>query len=91
MFSLRALLLAVLVSAVFVAAFLNSSSIWASVVVMLTLLLLIAALLSLYLCPDRRPFLICALIAGVTYGAAAFVRPLGFYDSLITTRLLFEW
>jgi hypothetical protein len=91
MFSLKSLFLVILVAAVFVAAFLNWSPLWSSVVVMLTLLLLIAALLSLYLCPDRRPFLICALIAGVTYGAAAFVRPLGLYDSLITTRLLFEW
>ncbi len=91
MFSLKSLLLATAVAAVFVAAFLNSSSIWASVIVMLTLLLLIATLLSIYLLPNRRPFLICALIAGVTYGAAAFVRPLGLYDSLLTTRLLFEW
>jgi hypothetical protein len=91
MFSLRTLLLAVVVAAVFIVAFPNSSPIWSCVVVTLTLLLLVAALVGIYLFPDKRPFLVCAVIAGVVYGAAALIEPLGIQDSLITTRLHFEF
>jgi hypothetical protein len=84
------MMLAVLVVAVFIVAFLNASPIWASVIVTLTLLLLAIALMSIYLLPSKRPFLTCAVIMGTVYGSAAFVRPLGFYSSLLTTRIMFE-
>jgi hypothetical protein len=90
-FSLKSLLLSVLVAAVFIVAFLNASPILASVIVTLTVALLVCALVSIYLFPERRPFFVCAVVAGVTYAALAFVRPLGLHDSLITTRILFEW
>jgi hypothetical protein len=90
MFSLKSLLTSVLVAAVFIVAFLNSSPMWASVIVTLTVLLLVAASVSSYLFPDKRPFLACALITGLIYGGAAFVRPLGLQDSLITTQVFYE-
>ncbi len=71
MFSLKSLFLLVLVAAVFVVAFLNSSPIWASVIVTLTVLLLIAASVSIYLFPEKRPILVCAVIAGSIYGSLA--------------------
>ena len=72
-FSLKSLLLSVLVAAVFIVAFLNSSFVWASIVVTLTLLLLMAAVVSSYRLPQTRPMLVCAAIVGISYGAAAFV------------------
>jgi hypothetical protein len=85
------MLVAVAVAAVFVVAFLNSSPLWSSVIVTLTLFILAIAAISIYLYPNARPFLICALMMGLIYLAAAFVRPLGFSDSLITTHAIFEW
>jgi len=88
MFSLRSLLLATAVAAVFIVAFLNRSPIWASVIVTMTMLLLAVALVGIYLLPDKRPFLVCAVIVGLVYSAAAFVRPLGLWESLLSTRVL---
>ncbi len=90
MFSLKSLLLAVLVAAVFIVALLNRSPIWASVIVTMTVLLLAVALVGIYLLPDKRPFLVCAVIVGLVYGAAAFVRPLGLWESLLSTRVLHD-
>ncbi len=89
-FSLKSLLLSVLVAAVFIVAFLNSSFVWASIVVTLTLLLLMAAVVSSYLLPQTRPMLVCAAIVGISYGAAAFVSPLGLWDSLVSSILLYD-
>jgi hypothetical protein len=91
MFSLKSLLLAVLVAAVFVVAFIKYSPFWASVIVMLTVLLLASALISIYLIPNNRPFLVCAVIMGVVYGTVALIRPLGLSNQLITTHLLYDW
>jgi hypothetical protein len=91
MFSLKSLLLAVLVAAVFVVAFLNSSPIWASVIVTLTILVLIGLLIAVYLVPAQRPFLVCASIMGALYLGLALCRPLGVSELLVTTRLMFNW
>ena len=91
MFSLKSLLLATAVAAVFIVAFLNRSPIWASVIVTLTVLSLIAAAVSIYLFPAKLPFVVCAVIAGVGYGGIALIRPLGLWHSLTTSHLLFEW
>ncbi len=89
MFSLRSLLLATAVAAVFVVAFLNSSPIWTSLIFTLTILLLIAALASSYLVREKRPFLVCAMIAGVIYGSVALIGPLGLSRSLLISRFFF--
>jgi hypothetical protein len=91
MFSLRAMLLAVVIAAVFVAAFVYSSEVSAGVSVTLALALLVCGFVAIYLFPERRAFLVPAVIVGVTYGSAAFIQPLGLNRSLVTTRLLFEW
>ncbi len=90
MFSLKSLLISVFVAAVYIAGFLYASAIWASVIVTVTLGLLAGALVAIYLVPERRSFLVPAVLVGVLYGLAAFVQPLGLHDSLITTRMFFE-
>jgi hypothetical protein len=90
MFSIKALLIATAVAAGFIVAFLDRSEAWASVIVTLTIALLAAAAMGIYLAPERRPFLICAVIVGVIYGSIALIRPLGLSPSLVTSRLLFR-
>jgi hypothetical protein len=89
MFSIRSLLIATALAAIFVVAFLDRSEAWASIIVTLTILLLAAAGMAIYLVPSRRPFLICAVTMGVTYGSIALIRPLGLSHSLVTSRVLF--
>jgi hypothetical protein len=91
MFSLKSLLIAVLVAAVFVAAFLNRSEVWAGVAVSVALVLLGCGLFSIYMFPERRAFFVPAVMIGVLYGSAGLIRPLGLNTSLVTTRLMFEW
>jgi hypothetical protein len=91
MFSLRAMLLAVVVAAVFIAAFVNRSEVWSGVAVSVALVLLGCGLFSIYVFPDRRAFFVPAVLIGVLYGSVALIRPLGLNTSLVTTRLMFEW
>jgi hypothetical protein len=89
MFSIKSLLIATAVAAVFTVALLERSEAWASIIVTLSVLLLAAAAMAIYLSPERRPFLICAVIVGVIYGSVALIRPLGLSHLLVTSRLLF--
>ncbi len=56
----------------------------------MTVLLLAVALVGIYLLPDKRPFLVCAVIVGLVYGAAAFVRPLGLWVLFLSMRVLHD-
>jgi hypothetical protein len=90
MFSLKSLLLAVLVAAVCVAALIKGSALWASVVFTMALILLMCGLAAIYLEPEKRSFCVPACIAGIVYGLAAFCQPLGFQTGLTTDYLFFE-
>ncbi len=90
MFSLKTMLLAVVVAAIIAAACVYRTPAWAGVVVAMALGLLIYGLSAIYLAPSKRSFFVPACIAGAVYGLAAFCQLLGFQEGLPTNRLLFE-
>jgi len=90
MFSLRTMLLAVMVAAICAAGFVYRTPMWASIVVTMALGFLVFGLAAIYFLPEKRAFFVPACLAGIVYGAAAFCQPLGLQAGLTTNRLLFE-
>ncbi len=90
MFSLRTMLLAVVVAAVCVAGLIFQTSLWANTVATLALALLAYGLVAIYMCPEQRSFYVPACIIGSLYLVASLCVPLGLRGALITDRLLFE-
>jgi hypothetical protein len=90
MFTLRTLLLVVMIAALGAGAVMYRSPIVSSLIVSLTVFVLAVFTLRIWSRPTQRSFSVPAALFGWLYFALAFVQPLSMRPHLVTSRLIFE-